>query len=314
MCFTGGFALGMMVDDVVVAPVLSQPSLPFPVTKAPRGDVGLSAADLARVQERAAAGTCVLGLRFTGDKFSPPERFEHLRELLGDAFVGVELDSSAGQPPRAQEGRPLGAHRGPRRPAGHPDPGRARPGPRRSSPSACSGEPAWPRRGRPAGATRDPVRPPDLHRRHPAPGTPSCNRRCSSSTASPPRRSTSTGWSTAWPPTAGCSSSTCSATGCRTSRTSPTPSPCRPTSPWPSSTDLGVDRLGLLTHDVGDTLGGELLARQLEGAWDVEITDRALTNGSIYIDLAQLSAGPALPARPARRAAARRTPPWTRPR
>jgi pimeloyl-ACP methyl ester carboxylesterase len=54
---------------------------------------------------------------------------------------------------------------------------------------------------------------------------------------------------------------------------------------------LGVDRLGLLTHDVGDTVGGELLARQLEGGWDVEITDRTLTNGSIYGELAQLSEG-----------------------
>jgi pimeloyl-ACP methyl ester carboxylesterase len=53
----------------------------------------------------------------------------------------------------------------------------------------------------------------------------------------------------------------------------------------------GLDRLGLLTHDVGDTVGGELLARQLEGSWDVEITDRTLTNGSIYIDLARLSEG-----------------------
>ncbi|MGO8871430.1 MAG: alpha/beta fold hydrolase [Acidimicrobiales bacterium] len=53
----------------------------------------------------------------------------------------------------------------------------------------------------------------------------------------------------------------------------------------------GVDRLGLLTHDVGDTLGGELLARQLEGRWEVEITDRALTNGSIYVDLTRLSTG-----------------------
>lgn len=98
MCFTGGFALAMMVDDAVVAPVLSQPSLPFPVTKSLRRDVGLSAADTVRVQQRAAAGTCVLGLRFTGDKFCPPDRFEHLRELLGDAFVAVELDSSEGNP------------------------------------------------------------------------------------------------------------------------------------------------------------------------------------------------------------------------
>ena len=69
---------------------------------------------------------------------------------------------------------------------------------------------------------------------------------------------------------------------------------------------LGVDRLDLLTHDVGDTLGGELLARQLEGGWEVEITDRAVTNGSIYMELTQLSAGQRFLLEPARRAAARR--------
>jgi dienelactone hydrolase len=98
MCFTGGFALGMMVDDVVVAPVLSQPSLPLPVSRAHRYDLGLSPDDARKVEGRAAAGCQVLGLRFTGDKASPPERFEHLRELLGDAFIGVELDSSKGNP------------------------------------------------------------------------------------------------------------------------------------------------------------------------------------------------------------------------
>ncbi len=55
--------------------------------------------------------------------------------------------------------------------------------------------------------------------------------------------------------------------------------------------DLGVDRLGLLTHDVGDTVGGELLARHLEGGWTVEITDRVMTNGSIYQRLVHLSVG-----------------------
>ncbi|MGH9080986.1 MAG: dienelactone hydrolase family protein [Acidimicrobiales bacterium] len=98
MCFTGGFALAMMVDDVVVAPVLSQPSLPLPITKKQRSDLGLSAPDLARVIERAAAGTCVLGLRFSGDRASPPDRFEHLRAVLGDGFVAVELDSGPGNP------------------------------------------------------------------------------------------------------------------------------------------------------------------------------------------------------------------------
>ena len=66
MCFTGGFALAMMVDDSVAAPVLAQPSLPFPVGKARAADLNLSPADLAKVKERAAAGCQVLGLRYTG--------------------------------------------------------------------------------------------------------------------------------------------------------------------------------------------------------------------------------------------------------
>ena len=106
MCFTGGFALAMMVDDTVVAPVLSQPSLPFPVGKARKADIGLSDTDLARVKERVAGGTCVLGLRFTGDPFCFPERFDTLRRELGDGFVAVELDSSPGNP----HGHPKAAH------------------------------------------------------------------------------------------------------------------------------------------------------------------------------------------------------------
>ena len=69
MCFTGGFALGMMVDERMLAPVLSQPSLPArPDRSATSRELGVSDDDLARVKERAAAGTRVLGLRFTGDR------------------------------------------------------------------------------------------------------------------------------------------------------------------------------------------------------------------------------------------------------
>jgi dienelactone hydrolase len=98
MCFTGGFALGMMADDSVLAPVLSQPSLPFPVSKRHRRDLGVSPADLARAKERAAGGVGVLGLRFSCDRLSPSERFARLRDELGDAFVGVEIDSAKGNP------------------------------------------------------------------------------------------------------------------------------------------------------------------------------------------------------------------------
>ena len=55
--------------------------------------------------------------------------------------------------------------------------------------------------------------------------------------------------------------------------------------------EAGVTRLALLTHDMGDTVGGELLARQLQGRWPVEVTQRILTNGSVYIDMARLSDG-----------------------
>ena len=55
--------------------------------------------------------------------------------------------------------------------------------------------------------------------------------------------------------------------------------------------EVGVARLALLTHDLGDTVGGELLARHLEGTWPVEVTRRVITNGSIYIEMAHLSVG-----------------------
>jgi pimeloyl-ACP methyl ester carboxylesterase len=55
--------------------------------------------------------------------------------------------------------------------------------------------------------------------------------------------------------------------------------------------EVGVPSLALLTHDMGDSVGGELLARRAEGRWPVEVTRRVLTNGSIYIEQAQLSPG-----------------------
>ncbi len=95
MCFSGGFALGMMVDDAMVAPVLSQPSLPLALGKSARhADLNLSPADARRVAERAAGGCEVLGLRFDQDRLVGT-RFDSLRALLGDAFIAVELPSSS---------------------------------------------------------------------------------------------------------------------------------------------------------------------------------------------------------------------------
>jgi dienelactone hydrolase len=90
MCFSGGFALAMMAVSPVVAPVLSQPSMPFPVAPRLRGDLNLSPADLATVKQKVADGCPVLGLRYSGDP-SVGSRFKTLRRELGGGFLAVEL-------------------------------------------------------------------------------------------------------------------------------------------------------------------------------------------------------------------------------
>jgi len=105
MCFTGGFALGMAVDERMLAPVLSQPSLPFPLGSDRAAAVGVSDADLGRFKERT-DGTCLLGLRFTEDRAVPSARFATLKRELGDRFIAVEIDSSPNNP----HGIPRGAH------------------------------------------------------------------------------------------------------------------------------------------------------------------------------------------------------------
>jgi dienelactone hydrolase len=99
MCFTGGFALAMATDERLLAPVLSQPSLPLPLTRSRRCSIDISPEDLAVVRRRCEdEGLEVLGLRFRGDRNVPEERFEMLRRELGDAFVAVELDDADANP------------------------------------------------------------------------------------------------------------------------------------------------------------------------------------------------------------------------
>jgi pimeloyl-ACP methyl ester carboxylesterase len=54
---------------------------------------------------------------------------------------------------------------------------------------------------------------------------------------------------------------------------------------------LGIERAAVVSHDMGDSIAAELYARALEGKLGFEVTKRVLTNGSIYIEMAQLSAG-----------------------
>ncbi|WP_193047734.1 dienelactone hydrolase family protein [Mycolicibacterium baixiangningiae] len=98
-CFTGGFALAAAVDESVLAPVLSQPSLPLPLTPKHKRDPGLSERELQIIEQRAADdGLCALGLRFSQDWMSPGERFGTLKKRLGDAFEVIEIDSGKGNP------------------------------------------------------------------------------------------------------------------------------------------------------------------------------------------------------------------------
>lgn len=113
MCFTGGFALAMMLDPAVTAPIVAQPATPVVARPLPHwrrraGDVNLDAADLAAVQERVSAGCPVLGVRYRDDP-ATGSRFETLSAALGSGFLRVELEGAghatltAERSPRAVE-------------------------------------------------------------------------------------------------------------------------------------------------------------------------------------------------------------------
>ena len=93
-CLTGGFALSMALDPVVLAPVLAQPGLP--VIKPAALDI--SSADLARVQARTRDGLELRGYRFESDTICRASRFQTLRTAFGAAFAGTELPDSAANP------------------------------------------------------------------------------------------------------------------------------------------------------------------------------------------------------------------------
>jgi len=99
MCLTGNFALAMFLEPAVVAPVLSQPSLPFGLSPRHRADPAVSPAELDHIAERCASeDRAVLGLRFTHDPLCPAARFDTLRRALGDRFEAIEIDSGPGNP------------------------------------------------------------------------------------------------------------------------------------------------------------------------------------------------------------------------
>ncbi len=99
MCLTGNFALALMLDPWLLAPVLSQPSLPVGWSRDHRRALHLNPGELEVVRRRARdEGVGVLGLRFTWDPLCPKLRFDTLRDELGDGFEAIEIDSSPGNP------------------------------------------------------------------------------------------------------------------------------------------------------------------------------------------------------------------------
>jgi dienelactone hydrolase len=102
MCFTGGFALAMMTEPAVVAPVLSQPSLPLK----DKGGLDCSASELACAKRRFKdEDLSLLALRFSSDKLVPDARIARLKAEFGDKVEVVELDDADAAP-----GVPMAPH------------------------------------------------------------------------------------------------------------------------------------------------------------------------------------------------------------
>lgn len=92
MCFTGNFALTMMLEPSMLAPVLSQPSLPL---NNPAG-IEITPDEVKAVRRRLERDDLtVLAYRFEGDKFCMAQRFAAYAEVLGDRFIGRVLPDSA---------------------------------------------------------------------------------------------------------------------------------------------------------------------------------------------------------------------------
>ncbi|MGD0189638.1 MAG: dienelactone hydrolase family protein [Rhizomicrobium sp.] len=105
MCFTGNFALAMMTEPSVVAPVLSQPSLPLPLGQKRKVSIGVSPAEIRCARERfEKEDLSMIGLRFFGDRSVPDERFDTFRREFGNRFEAIEID------PKDSAPGPVGAH------------------------------------------------------------------------------------------------------------------------------------------------------------------------------------------------------------
>jgi dienelactone hydrolase len=99
LCLTGGFALAMMTEPTVIAPVLGEPSLPFAITTARRRAIDASSVEIAGARQRLTnENLSMIGLRFRKDPLVPDERFKTLRREFGERFEPIELDPADANP------------------------------------------------------------------------------------------------------------------------------------------------------------------------------------------------------------------------
>jgi dienelactone hydrolase len=97
MCFTGGFALAMMTEPSVTAPVLSQPSLPMGARN--KDAIGVSDDEIACARRRfEGEDLSMIGLRFKGDPLVPDARFDRYSREFGDRFERWDIDPAEARP------------------------------------------------------------------------------------------------------------------------------------------------------------------------------------------------------------------------
>jgi dienelactone hydrolase len=95
MCFTGNFALTMMLEPAMLAPVLAEPTLPL---DDPAG-LEIAPDELTAVRERLQReDLTVMAYRFKGDRFCRAQRFAAYSQALGERFIGRVLPDSAANP------------------------------------------------------------------------------------------------------------------------------------------------------------------------------------------------------------------------
>jgi dienelactone hydrolase len=92
MCWTGNFALSMMLEPAMLAPVLSQPSLPFDAADQLESSEDELAAVRARLEKD---DLTVRAYRFESDRICTAQRFAAYQKALGDTFDGRTLPDEA---------------------------------------------------------------------------------------------------------------------------------------------------------------------------------------------------------------------------